>query len=163
MSRPHHRVRQQKIRNPPRRQPPGRPTPAHPYSWLVFYSGLARPTRPTPFPYTTLFRSGQASPSIETTQNPSSGIVGATFKDKATLAGAFGEHVGGTISFKLYDNKSCSPAEGGLIASDGPVAVSANGSYETRQGDSTTALRSYYWLVTYPGDANNKEAVSGCA
>src|SRR5439155_1184677 len=94
---------------------------------------------------------GQASPSIETTQNPASGTVGDTFKDKATLAGAFGEHVGGTIYFKLYDNKSCSPAEGGLIASDGPVAVSANGSYETPHGASPTASGSYYWVATYSG------------
>src|SRR2546429_95572 len=121
---------------------------------------IRRPPRSTLFPYTALFRSGQASPSIETTQNPSSGIVGATFKDKATLAGAFGDHVGGTISFKLYDNKSCSAAEGGLIASDGPVNVSANGEYETPHGASPTAAHTYYWVATYSGDANNKESFS---
>src|SRR5207302_1701854 len=92
---------------------------------------------------------GQASPSLETKQSPASGTVGATVKDKATLAGAFGDHVGGTISCKLYDNKSCSASEGGLVASDGPVAVSANGSYETPHGASPTAAGAYYWVASY--------------
>src|SRR5204863_3332952 len=48
---------------------------------------------------------GQASPQISTTQLPAAGTVGDTFKDKATLAGLFGAHPGGTVSFKL-DRKS---------------------------------------------------------
>src|SRR5205807_4049964 len=76
---------------------------------------------------------------------------------------AFGEHLGGTISWKLYDNKSCSASEGGLIASDGPVNVSANGEYETPPGASPTAAGTYHWVATYSGDANNKAASSGCA
>src|SRR5437588_586754 len=54
----------------------------------------------TLFPYTTLFRSAQAGPSIETTQDPDHGLVGLTYKDKATLAGIFGEHPGGSVSWK---------------------------------------------------------------
>src|SRR5439155_3824749 len=83
-------------------------------------------------------------------------------KNRARLTGCSGDWSGDTCSSKLYDNKSCSPAEGGLIASDGPVAVSANGSYETPHGASPTASGTYYWVATYSGDANNKEAVSGC-
>src|SRR5439155_13333895 len=139
------------------------PTAAHTYYWVATYSGDANNKEAVSGCADEPVAIGQASPSIETTQNPSSGIVGATFKDKATLAGAFGEHVGGTISFKLYDNKSCSAAEGGLIASDGPVNVSANGEYETPHGASPTAAHTYYWVATYSGDANNKEARSGCA
>src|SRR5438270_9724 len=76
------------------------------------------------------------------------------------MAGVFGAHVGGTISFELYDNNSC---EGAPVASDGPVAVSANGEYESPHGASPTASGTYYWVATYSGDANNKAAVSGCA
>src|SRR5207248_2582151 len=65
------------------------------------------------------------------------------------------------ISWKLYDNKSCS-AEG-LITTDGPVSVSADGAYETPKGASPTASGTYYWVASYSGDANNKEASSGCA
>src|SRR5438552_3061080 len=104
---------------------------------------------------------GQASPSIETTQNPSSAIVSGNLKYNGNLAGAFGEPVGGTISFKLYDNKSCSAAEGGLIASDGPVNVSANGEYETPHGASPTAAHTRSEERREGNDANNKEAVSG--
>src|SRR5262249_61569199 len=63
---------------------------------------------------------GQATPTIETSQEPPSGTVGATFKDKATLGGLFGAHPTGNSSRKLDNNSSYTNAEGGLIASDGP-------------------------------------------
>src|SRR5205823_3835243 len=106
---------------------------------------------------------GPATPSIETVQDPASGTVGETFKDTAKLSGLFGAHAGGTVSFKLFDNKTCDASEGGLIASDGPVAVDGNGEYATPHGASPTQAGTYYWVATYSGEANNKEAVSGCA
>src|SRR5207245_1145935 len=130
------------------------------YYWVATYSGDANNKAAVSGCADEPVAIGQATPSIETTQNPAQGIVGASFKDKAKLAGAFGEHVGGTISFKLYDNNSC---EGAPVASDGPVAVSANGEYESPHGASPTASGTYYWVATYSGDANNKAAVSGCA
>src|SRR5439155_1136883 len=139
------------------------PTAAHTYYWVATYSGNSNNKTAVSGSADEPVAIGQASPSIETTQNPSSGIVGATFKDKATLAGAFGEHVGGTISFKLYDNKFCSAAEGGLIASVFPYTALFRSEYETPHGASPTAAHTYYWVATYSGDANNKEAVSGCA
>src|SRR5438093_302332 len=98
-----------------------------------------------------------------TVQDPASGTVGETFKDTAKLSGLFGAHAGGTVSFKLFDNKTCDASEGGLIASDGPVAVDGNGEYATPHGASPTQAGTYYWVATYSGEANNKEAVSGCA
>src|SRR3989442_9633450 len=74
-----------------------------------------------------------------------------------------GAHAGGTVSFKLFNNKSCDASEGGLIASDGPVAVDGNGEYATPHSASPTQPRTYYWVATYSSDPNNKEAVSGCA
>src|SRR5207237_1141429 len=106
---------------------------------------------------------GPASPQVETTQDPASGTVGDTFKDNAKLSGLFGAHAGGTVSFKLFNNKTCDASEGGLIASDGPVAVDGNGEYATPHGASPTQAGTYYWVATYSGEANNKEAVSGCA
>src|SRR5947199_4739015 len=106
---------------------------------------------------------GQASPAITTTQDPASGTVGETFKDEAKLSGLFGAHPTGTISWKLYSNKSCEASEGGLVASDGPVSVSGDGEYATPQGASPTQAGTYYWVAAYSGDSNNKEAKSGCA
>src|SRR2546427_764496 len=102
---------------------------------------------------------GKAAPSLRTTQDPASGTVGATFKDKATIAGLFGAKPGGQISWKLYDNKECKSAEGGVVATDGPVAVSANGDYATPSGASPEA-GTYYWVASYSGEAR-KSAVEG--
>src|SRR5205807_992919 len=88
---------------------------------------------------------------------------GATFKDTAKLGGLFGAHAGGTVSFKLFNNKTCDATEGGLIASDGPVAVDGNGEYATPHGASPTQAGTYYWVATYSGEANNKEADHACA
>jgi hypothetical protein len=102
---------------------------------------------------------GQAAPEVKTTQEPAAATVGATFKDKATISGLFGEHPGGSISWKLYANPKC---EGQALASDGPVTVSGNGDYATPHGAAPTA-GTYYWVASYSGDANDKEAQSGCA
>src|SRR5206468_2125876 len=60
---------------------------------------------------------GPAAPRIATTQLPGSGVVVATFKDRASLAGLFGAHASGSVSWKLFANKAC---EGDPVASDGP-------------------------------------------
>src|SRR2546428_13091271 len=57
----------------------------------------------------------------------------------------------------------CGVPAGGLITSDGPVAVDGNGEYATPHGASPTQAGTYYWVATYSGDPNNKEAGSGCA
>jgi hypothetical protein len=103
---------------------------------------------------------GPASPAIVTSQEPAAGVVGATFKDKATLSGLFGATPGGSVSWKLYTNSKC---EGQALASDGPVTVTANGDYKTPDGASPVQAGTYYWVATYTGDANNKEIASGCA
>src|SRR5205823_2280009 len=92
---------------------------------------------------------GPATPSIETVQDPASGTVGDTFKDTAKLRVLFGAHAGGTVSFKLFNNKTCDASEGGLIASEGPVAVDGNGEYATPHGASPTQAGTYYWVATY--------------
>src|SRR5205823_3542695 len=104
-----------------------------------------------------------AQPAIATTQDPASGTVGDTFKDKAKLSGLFGAHAGGSVSWKLYSNKSCDATEGGLVASEGPVAVDGDGEYSTPQGQSPTQAGTYYPFATLSRAANNKEAKSGCA
>src|SRR5204863_5613412 len=64
--------------------------------------------------------------------------------------------------WKLYDNETCSAANGGVVAEDGPVDVTGNGDYSTPSGASPTLAGTYYWVASYSGDQNNKAISSGC-
>src|SRR5439155_1396143 len=64
--------------------------------------------------------------------------------------------------WKLYDNETCSSANGGVVAEDGPVNVTGNASYVTPNGASPTLAGTYYWVATYSGDQNNKASSSDC-
>jgi hypothetical protein len=136
------------------------PVPAGTYYWVATYSGDANNKEAVSGCADEPIQVGKAAPEITTTQEPGSGIVGSTFKDKATIAGLFGEHPGGSISWNLYDNAKC---EGEPVASDGPVPVTGNGDYKTPSGASPSTTGTYYWVATYSGDANNSEVSSGCA
>src|SRR2546429_872630 len=91
-----------------------------------------RPPKSTPFPPPTLSRS-----------DPASGTVGATFKDTAKLSGLFGAHAGGTVSFKLFDQKSSGPTPSRPNPSDAPLSVEGNGEYSTPHGAPPTQARTY--------------------
>src|SRR5205823_158500 len=54
-------------------------------------------------------------------------------------------------------------SEGESRASDGPVSVTANGSYETSKGASPTAAGTYYWVEIGRASCREKVMVSGCA
>jgi SdrD B-like domain len=136
------------------------PTPAGTYYWVATYSGDANNKEASSGCAAEPVTVEKATPGIVTTEEPASGVVGATFKDKATLSGLFGAHPGGSVSWKLYGNSKC---EGTPIATDGPVSVTANGGYTTPNGASPVPAGTYYWVATYSGDANNEEASSGCA
>src|SRR5256885_3598552 len=128
------------------------PTQAGTYYWVATYSGEANNKEAVSGCADEPVKIGPASPSIETVQDPASGTVGDSFKDTAKLSGLFGAHAGGTVSFKLFNNKTCYASEGGLIASDGPVAVDGNGEYATPHGASPTQAGTYYWVATYSGE-----------
>src|SRR5437016_117987 len=124
------------------------------YYWVASYSGdhnnapaesgcAAEPVSVTP-----------AGPAIETTQAPASGTVGGVFKDKATLTGLFGATPGGTITWKLFDNKECKSTP---VAEDS-IAVTGNNTYETPKGATISSVGTYYWVASYSGDHNNAPA-----
>src|SRR3989442_1793943 len=141
--------------------PSGASPEAGTYYWVASYSGDANNAPAASGCEDEPVTVGKAAPSLRTTQDPASGTVGATFKDKATIAGLFGAKPGGQISWKLYDNKECKSAEGGVVATDGPVAVSANGDYATPSGP-TPQAGTYYLVASYSGAPNNAPAASGC-
>jgi uncharacterized repeat protein (TIGR01451 family) len=99
-----------------------------------------------------------ATPSISTSQDPGSGGLGLTYKDKAILSA--GSNPTGTITFDLYDNPNCS---GQPLYEESVSVGSGNGTYETANGVQLNSAATYYWVATYGGDSNNKSAVSGCA
>src|SRR2546427_6793353 len=61
-----------------------------------------------------------------------------------------------------YNNTGVASA-GGVLATEGTVSVDGDCEYSTPQGASPTQAGTYYWVASYSGDANNKEATSGCA
>jgi uncharacterized repeat protein (TIGR01451 family) len=125
------------------------------YSYQAVYSGDSNYTGSTgdcePFSIS------KATPSIETTQDPASGSVGDTYKDKATLSG--GGNPTGTITFDLYNNNSCS---GTPVFEEKANVTNGNGTYETPNGVVLNTAGNYYWVATYNGDSNNVSVKSGC-
>src|SRR4029077_2848558 len=129
------------------------------YYWVAYYSGdhnnsaaksgcADEPVEVTP-----------AGPAVSNTQNPATGVVGGVFKDKAEVTGLFGATPGGTLTWKLYDNKECKNTP---LAEDS-TPVTGNGSYETPKGATISSVGTYYWVAYYSGDHNNSAAKSGCA
>jgi uncharacterized repeat protein (TIGR01451 family) len=100
-----------------------------------------------------------ATPSIVTTQQPASGSVGDTYKDTATLSDGVNYTGTGSITFKLYSTSDCS---GPVLHSETVPAITANGDYTTPNGFVIQNAGTYYWVVSFTGDANNKLFNSGC-
>ena len=98
---------------------------------------------------------GQGTPSISTSAQPTSAVLGTSIADQATMSG--GENPSGTVTFDLYDNSTgTGPA---LFTSSKPLSggTATSGSY------TPTATGTYYWVATYGGDANNKSVTSPSA
>src|SRR5262249_30878010 len=129
------------------------------YYWVASNRGADNEKGEGPGCKDELVEVGQASPKISTTQLPAAGTVGATFKDKANLTGLLGEHPGGTVSFKLFDNPKC---DGEPIATDGPHSVTSDNEYESPHGAVINPHGTYSWLHYSIGDHINKGVVSSC-
>jgi glyoxylate utilization-related uncharacterized protein len=126
------------------------PTTAGSYFWVASYSGDTSNTTATSAnePVTVT----QASPSLATTANPTSEVVGSgALKDTATLSGGF--NATGTITFKLT-------GPGSTVVDTETATVSGNGTYSTPTGFVPTTVGSYFWVASYSGDTNNTTATS---
>jgi hypothetical protein len=88
---------------------------------------------------------------VATTQTPAGGAI----DDIATLTG--GSAPGGSISFTLFNNPTCSGT--GTIIS--VVGVNGDGSYTSDETIPATA-GTYYWIASYSGDANNSPVSDAC-
>jgi hypothetical protein len=69
----------------------------------------------------------------------------------------------GTVTFQLFTNSSCT---GTPLYDSGPVALGVDGLASATTGPLTTTgtdtSATFYWLVSYSGDANNLPSTSPC-
>ncbi|HET6249643.1 MAG TPA: hypothetical protein VFE47_18285, partial [Tepidisphaeraceae bacterium] len=125
------------------------------YSYIAVYSGDSNHAGSTgPVEPVTIT---PATPAINTSQQPTTAIVGTSIADQATVSGGY--NPGGTVTFNLYDNASGSgtplftdanePLSGGVATSAGYIPTA------------TTATGKDYWVATYNGDSNNSIVSSG--
>jgi hypothetical protein len=125
------------------------PMAAGQYQWVATYSGDSNnPSVGTQIGDEPEFVN-PAQPSLTTTASPSSGPVGVTLQDTATLTGAVGPT--GPIVFQLI-------APDGSLVDYEEVTVNGNGDYSTTNGAVADQIGTYTWQTIYLGDANNLEA-----
>jgi alpha-tubulin suppressor-like RCC1 family protein len=102
-----------------------------------------------------------ASPSISTSQQPTSARVGSSIADQATVSG--GESPTGTVTFKVFGPQPTAPtscASGGTTV--GTATVSGNGTFHPSARFTPSSAGDYWWYVSYGGDSNNNPAGSAC-
>ena len=123
--------------------------------WVATYSGDSNNNSATSGLAAEPVTISPASPSINTTQQPATAIVGSSIADLATVSGGFNPT--GTVTFNLYNN---STASGTALFTDTESLVSGTA---TSKGYTTTATGTDYWVATYNGDSNNSPVTSGTA
>ena len=101
-----------------------------------------------------------AHPTISTTANPMSSIIGMTLQDSATLAGTSSLDGTGTITFKLFapGDSSCTAA----VHTETVTGVKSNGPFSTTTGYVANAVGTYQWTASFSGDGNNAGVTSAC-
>ena len=106
-----------------------------------------------------------ASPSVTTDQTPTTGSVGDTLNDSATLHDTSNLLGTGTVTIYLFEpNVACNTGGTGAAESWSFSNVSANGPFLTSATSGFVADQAgtYHWLAVFSGDDNNNSANSGC-
>jgi hypothetical protein len=113
----------------------------------------------------------QYHPSVSTTIKNASNVavttpqtIPVTLHDTATITNA-SPNAGGTITYSLFNNATCSTANNGLVANLTPTPLgTANVVTNGVAPDSLTYTFTFYFYAVYSGDGNNSGPVnSGCA
>ncbi len=128
------------------------------YHWTATYNGDGNNNTASSTCASEPVTVGKASPTIATTPNPSSAIVGASLNDTAHVSG--GSSPTGDVTFNLYGpaDATCS----GTALYTKTVALSGSNA-ATTDGPASAVTGTYHWTATYNGDANNNTASSTCA
>ena len=132
------------------------------YNWEATYNGDANNNPATSACGTEQVTVGPASPRLPTIPSPSSGIVGVTISDSASVTGGFNPT--GTVTFALFGPGDTTCSGTNLVASlAGFANVPLSGVTATSAGFTTTQVGTYNWTASYSGDANNNPATSACS
>jgi hypothetical protein len=116
----------------------------------IFTVTSGQPVTPTTIA-TSLSGGGHTGASI--TVAPSTAVT-----DSATLSGPNKPTAGGTLTYGVYSNNTCTT----LVASAGTVTVT-NGVVPASNSVTLASLGTYYWNAAYSGDSLNDPSTSGCA
>jgi len=139
------------------------PAIAGTYMWIAHYSGDGSNN-----PVSTACGAENESvvvtpktPSIATTLSATSVNAGTAVHDSSALTGAT-SNAGGTVTYSVYTDNTCTTLYASHQPSGNPVAVTAG-----VPGDSGAVTfdqaGTFYWQAVYSGDANNTGPVSsGC-
>src|SRR5262249_37626254 len=104
---------------------------------------------------------GVAGASIATALSSGAIAVGGSVHDTATLSGATAG-AGGTVTYAVYTNNSCSALAAGLQPVPAMVTVTG-GAVPDSAAVSFPGAGTFFWQAVYSGDANNGAATSACA
>jgi len=126
------------------------------FYWQAVYSGDPNNNGATSACTSEQLVIGKNSPTIATTLSASTGAVGDTVHDSATLTGATG-NAGGTVTYTVYNNSLCTT--GAVDAGTKPVT---NGVVTDSNGIQFNSAGTFYWQAVYSGDGNNNGATSSC-
>jgi hypothetical protein len=124
--------------------------------WVATYNGDANNSAVTSDTALEPITVTPTAPSINTTQQPPTAVVGTSIADQTTVTG--GDDPTGTVTFNLYSN---STGSGTPLFTDANVALVAG--VATSTGYTANATGTDYWVATYNGDANNNAITSADA
>ena len=103
----------------------------------------------------------KATPTFSTLATPTSGTLGVTLNDQATLGGGFGT-LSGTITFALFDPSPSGASCTGTPRYTETVKVSGAGTFTTSPGFATDKAGTWRWTAAYSGDTNNNIVTTDC-
>jgi len=150
-------VNQGSVPESPTWSPPGR---TGTYYFVAVYSENASVNPTTSGCGAAPFTVMPDAPTLLTHLSASSVAAGGLVVAKATLAGAT-PHAHGTLNYEIFNNPGCIGADGGLVATLGPVTV-RDGVAASAPTWSTDDAGTYYYIAIYSGDADNRGAASAC-
>lgn len=101
------------------------------------------------------------TPAIRTAASPTSGIVGISISDSATVSGGFNPT--GTVTFALFGPGDTACSGTNLVSGlAGFANVALSGGAASSGAFATSAVGTYNWMATYNGDSNNNAVSSNC-
>jgi hypothetical protein len=126
------------------------------FYWQAVYSGDTNNNGATSTCTSEIVTVNPNQPTIATTLSATSGNIGDSVHDSATLSGAT-SNAGGTVTYRVYSDSACS-----LNARDAGTKTVTNGSVPDSNALQFNSAGTSYWQAVYSGDNNNTSATSPC-